>query len=103
MKILGISSTQSLLRVENPLNWLDFNTEQLRLIKDKLAFRHDNGFLEVKWGIRHSIESFIQDLQRVDGDHQYSIESVSSDHVILSSHFLDKHSILKSLIHSYET
>ncbi|CAF2146026.1 unnamed protein product [Rotaria magnacalcarata] len=102
MKILGISSTQSLLGVENLLNWLEFNTEQLRVIKKKLAFQHDNGFLEVKWGIRHSLESFIQDLQQINNDHQYSIELISSEHVILSSRFLEKHSILKSLVHLYE-
>ncbi|CAF1930830.1 unnamed protein product [Rotaria magnacalcarata] len=102
MKILGISSAQSLLGVENLLNWLEFNTEQLRVIKKKLAFQHDNGFLEVKWGIRHSLESFIQDLQQINNDHQYSIELISSEHVILSSRFLEKHSILKSLVHLYE-
>ncbi|CAF3330138.1 unnamed protein product, partial [Rotaria sp. Silwood2] len=104
MGILGISSVQSLLGVENLFSWLEFNSEKLHLIKNKLAFQHDNGFTEVKWGVRNSLECLIRDLQRVNDNYQDIKELMSSnENMILSSLLLQKHSTLKSLIHLYQT
>lgn len=103
MKILNISSVQSLLGVENIFSWLEFNSEQLHLIKNKLAFQHDNGCIEIKWGVRNSLECLIRDLQRVHDYIQPVTESgLSKDHMILSSVFLKKYPVLKSLIRLYQ-
>ena len=101
MKLLDISSVQSFLGVENLFDYLEFNSQKLDSIKKKLTFQHDNGFIEVKWGVRHSLEYLIQDLQTVSDNNQNI--TVSNDDVILSSRFLQKHPILKSLTNLYRT
>ncbi|CAF1300736.1 unnamed protein product [Rotaria sordida] len=104
MKVLDISSVQSLLGVENRFSYLEFNSEKLNVLKNKLAFQHDNGLVEIKWGIRSSLECLIRDLQTVTDDNQYVTEStLLNDDVILSSNFLQRHPILKSLINLYQT
>ncbi|CAF2950946.1 unnamed protein product [Rotaria sp. Silwood2] len=105
MKVLGISSVQSLLGVENLFDWLQFNSEKLKMIKNKLAFQHDDGFVEVKWGIQNSLERLIRDLQTANGKKQQAAGStiLHDDDVTLSSIFLQKHPVLKSLINYYQT
>ncbi|CAF4504216.1 unnamed protein product, partial [Rotaria sp. Silwood2] len=105
LKVLNISSVQSLLGVNNLFEWLEFNSEKLRIIKNKLAFQHDNGFIEVRWGVRTSLERFIRDLRAVsDGDQDVTEQVVSqTDRMTLSSDFLQKHPVLKSLINLYQT
>ena len=48
MKIFDISSVQSLLGVENIFSYLKLNSEKINVVKNKLAFQHDNGLLEIK-------------------------------------------------------
>jgi hypothetical protein len=55
MKLLDISSVQSLLGIENLFSWLDFDSEKLQILKNRLTFQHDDGLSEVKWGIRNSM------------------------------------------------
>jgi len=105
MKVLGISSVQSLLGVENLFDWLQVNSEKLKSIKTKLAFQHDNGFVEIKWSIRNSLECLIRDLQAIN-DRKEQITSSTNlrdDNVTLSSSFLQRHPVLKSLINYYQT
>ncbi|CAF4045586.1 unnamed protein product [Adineta steineri] len=103
-KILNISSVQSLLGVDNLFEWLKFNSEKLQIIKNKLAFQHDDGFIEVKWSVRNSVECFIRDLRAVsDADHNLTERVISqTDHMTLSPEFLRKHPALKSLINLYQ-
>ncbi|CAF1291390.1 unnamed protein product [Rotaria magnacalcarata] len=104
MKLLDISSVQSLLGVENLFDYLEFNSEKLNAIKNKLAFQHENVLVEVKWGVRNSLECLIQDLKTFSDNNQRMAESiVLNDDTILSSSFLQKHPILKCLINLYKT
>ncbi|CAF5054285.1 unnamed protein product, partial [Rotaria socialis] len=70
MKLLDISSVQSLLGVENLFDYLEFNSEKLNANKKKLAFQHENGLVEVKWGVRNSLECLIRDLKTFSNNNQ---------------------------------
>ncbi|CAM4930197.1 unnamed protein product [Rotaria socialis] len=104
MKLLDISSVQSLLGVENLFDYLEFNSEKLNANKKKLAFQHENGLVEVKWGVRNSLECLIRDLKTFSNNNQRMTESiVLNDDMILPSSFLQKHPMLKCLINLYRT
>jgi hypothetical protein len=105
MKLLDISSVQSLLGIENLFSWLDFDSEKLQILKNRLTFQHDDGLSEVKWGIRNSMEYFVQNLRTVsDNNQQASDQAISqTEDVTLSSSFLRKYPMLKSVIDLYQT
>ncbi|CAF1620840.1 unnamed protein product [Rotaria magnacalcarata] len=103
MKLLDISSIQSLLGIENLLGYLEIHSEKLNNIKKKLTFQHENGLVEVKWGVQHSLEYFIQDLRMASDNSQYSMGSiVSNEDMFLSSSFLQKHPKIKCLIDLFQ-
>ncbi|CAF3519857.1 unnamed protein product [Rotaria socialis] len=103
MKLLDISSIQSLLGIENLLGYLEIHSEKLNNIKKKLTFQHENGLVEVKWGVQHSLEYFIQDLRMASDNSQYIMGSiVSNEDMFLSSSFLQKHPKIKCLIDLFQ-
>ncbi|CAF1233647.1 unnamed protein product [Rotaria magnacalcarata] len=103
MKVLDVSSVQSLLGVENIFSYLELNSDKINILKNKLAFQHDDGLFEIKWGVSNSLECLIRDLKAITNDKQNPIETtLLNDDIVLSSAFLQKHPILKALVNLYQ-
>lgn len=97
-----IRSAQTLLRITDVFDFMNYDSNDLNELKQKVRFRLNNGQYQIKSGILTDINSFLEAL-RIINDHL--LQAVPIDHnnhnITLSQDFLRKHPIVMSLIRYY--
>ncbi|CAF4732807.1 unnamed protein product, partial [Rotaria sp. Silwood2] len=64
-KLQKIRSVQSLLRINDVFDFINYDFAELTALKKQVGFRLQNGTFQIRTGIRMDVGSFIQALQNV--------------------------------------
>ncbi|CAF4142252.1 unnamed protein product [Rotaria sordida] len=101
-KLQKIRSAQTLLRITDVFDFMNYDSDDLNVLKQKVGFRLNNGQYQIKPGILMDVNSFLQSL-RIANDNLLKAVPIdhSSDHFTISQDFLRKHPIIMSLIQYY--
>jgi hypothetical protein len=99
-----IRSVQSLLRIEDVFDLMNYDSDDLKTMKQKVGFRLCTGKYQIKCGILTDVDSFLQGLKYVN---DIASEATSihrdEDNSAISPDLLRKHPLLLSLIEYYST
>ncbi|CAF3216496.1 unnamed protein product [Rotaria sp. Silwood2] len=101
-KFQKIRSAQTLLRITDVFDFMNYDSDDLNVLKQKVGFRLNNGQYQIKPGILMDVDSFLQSL-RIANDNLLKPVPIdySSDNFTISQDFLRKHPIIMSLIQYY--
>ncbi|CAF1407076.1 unnamed protein product, partial [Rotaria sordida] len=101
-KLQKIRSAQTLLRITDVFDFMNYDSDDLNVLKQKVGFRLNNGQYQIKPGILMDVNSFLQSL-RIANDNLLKAVPIdhSDDHFTISQDFLRKHPIIMSLIQYY--
>ncbi|CAF1210152.1 unnamed protein product [Rotaria sordida] len=100
----NIRSVQSLLRINDVFDFINYDSAELTALKKMVGFELQNGKFQIKAGIRFDVDAFIEALRNVSDK---LLQPMSTDHqcddLIISQEFLVKHPLLKTVIEFYLT
>lgn len=104
LKFQKIRSAQSLLRIDDIFDFLNYDSIDLIELKKKVGFQLQNGKFQIRPGIRMDVDLFIQALRNLnDKPSQSTSADRQFDEPAISQEFLLKHLLLKTLIEFYRT
>ena len=98
-RLQNIRTVQSLLRISDVFEFLNYDSAELSALKIQVDFELQNRKFQMKVGIRFDVNVFIEALQNVNHKllHPMSIDHQSDD-LTISQEFLVKHPLLKTFI-----
>ncbi|CAF1178512.1 unnamed protein product [Rotaria sordida] len=103
-QLQNIRSVQSLLRINDVFDFINYDSVELTALKRKVGFELSNGKFQIKAGIRFDVDTFIEALRNVNDK---LLQPMSTDHqsddLTISQEFLVKHPLLKALVEVYLT
>ena len=99
-QVQHIRSVQSLLRIPDVFDFMNYESNDLNELKQKIGFRLLDGQYRTKCGILMDVNRLIQSLKIVN-DKALKLQSdeLFSDFFTMNSDVFTKHSFLLSLIH----
>ena len=99
-----IRSVQSLLRIDDVFGFMNYDSDELNELKQKVGFRLRTGSYQIRCGILADVDSLRQALEHL---HDNVSASAPTDHnandVTVSRELLHKHPLLLTLIEYYST
>ncbi|CAF4111005.1 unnamed protein product, partial [Rotaria sordida] len=103
-QLQNIRSVQPLLRINDVVDFINYDSAELTALKKMVGFELQNGKFQIKAGIRFDVDTFIEALRNVNDK---LLQPMSTDHqrddLTISQEFLVKHPLLKTVIEFYLT